>query len=210
MASVRLGFHLESSTLAVVAVDRLIQIPWLQAIKRVAVNFLKNFLYSTVHFQLRSWIYSHDTMISRIRMRIKRKETAGNKQMPIVSASSIARKVNEQDNSTLFRNLPLELRILIYRQVLLDFGDSLHISLNEKKQIKHSRCVGERPSYLSRDLQRYWGPWGCNHSWCQQLSVRDYATGIQGSPVVALLQTCRAVYVGHFPFSIGSYINAKN
>jgi hypothetical protein len=149
-------------------------------------------------------------MAFRIRVWNKRKETAGSKRTPSAPVSSLAGPVNEQDNSTLLRKLPLELRILIYRQVLLDFGDSQHICLDGKRQIKHSRCVGVRPSYLSRDLQRYWGPWGCSHSWCQQLSVRDYSTGIQGSPVVALLQTCRAVYVGHFPFSIAIYVDAKN
>ena len=177
---------------------------------RLAINLLKDFFYSTVHFSLRRWICSHVAMASRIRMWSRGKGAARSKRAPIVPVSSISRPVNEQDNSTLLRKLPLELRILIYRQVLLDFGDSQHILLNENNQIKHSRCVGVRQSYLSRDLQRYWGPWGCNHSWCQQLSVRDYATGIQGSPVVALLQTCRVVYVGRFLFSIVIYVYAKN
>ena len=95
----------------------------------------------------------------------------------------------DQAQSTFLGKLPLEIRILIYKQILLEFGHKQHISLDHDGLLSHTRCVGLNTTYISRDLQRYWGPWGHNHNMCLHASKRPkWALSI-----LPLLLTCRQV-----------------
>jgi hypothetical protein len=109
-------------------------------------------------------------------------------------------KTDEQPNCFLFKKLPVELRMMIYRQILSSFGQTQHIAhevISKKKtsvtRLWHSTCIGEVEAYISRDLQRYWGPWGFNHSSCQRLPSGINDSVSNGAPVLALLQSCRRV-----------------
>ena len=104
-------------------------------------------------------------------------------------------RAHDQLHSTFLSKLPSEIRICIYKDLLLELGHTRHI-IYQDGRLRSVRCIGER--YISSKgshRQHSGGSWGLEHRWCKYLGDRYKPASAFGDSFISLLRTCQRLYV---------------
>jgi hypothetical protein len=121
-------------------------------------------------------------------------------QLPVEQGSgtcaptSYSPEVNNQLQSAFLSRLSLDVRMLIYQEVL-EIGGALHIELQIGKLV-YIKCLRPEGAYDANTSPP--DSWGRYHRACKASVLNAIITRTRKNPFSPLLMTCRQVYVRSF------------
>jgi hypothetical protein len=97
---------------------------------------------------------------------------------------------NEQPQSGFFKTLPLDIRNVIFKQVVADLGNDLHSTTSYKLQAKernliYQRCIATTEDYVT--FKSGASSWGETHTRCKESAKLKLETGSQSRSFMPLL-----------------------
>ena len=101
---------------------------------------------------------------------------------------------NEQLQSKFFSELSVDVRILIYKALVADIGDNLHIATSYASQGKQGKqicqsCIAVPSEHV--EFESGYNPWGETHTRCKERADRKMETASQPRTFMPLLLSCK-------------------
>ena len=111
---------------------------------------------------------------------------------------AISPVANPQPNSSLLQRIPLDIRLMIYGQMVVNMGVVLHID-EVDDSLKYLSCLGIAASTQRRPVlpvvKRAYHLWAIEHDLCQRRTGRIGASVGELGSYFALLLSCRIMSV---------------
>jgi hypothetical protein len=107
-------------------------------------------------------------------------------------AHRFGKNINDKSQSSFLTKLPLDIRLLIYQQVIFECGHQLHIALYDHK-LSYKPCIARRDDFVN--FRSGGNAWGQSHTWCKAASLpgQKRIGGVPHSPLLPLLLSCSRV-----------------